>query len=143
MKKNNNFVGNGVRKTASDIFWGAIVDEIQNKSKRSFISTSISNKKGPPLSKRGRLVSKEKHFIGDEYPNVYFTEREAQCMLNFLDGRTMKKAAEKMQLSPRTVEYYLKTMKLKLNCKNKFDLIKKVANTNFLESYSKEKRSNP
>lgn len=53
----------------------------------------------------------------------YLTAREAQCGYWLLQGMTMKSIAAQMELSPRTVEYYLKRMKERLGCHNKKSLM--------------------
>ena len=40
-----------------------------------------------------------------------------------------------MNLSPRTIEFYLKRIRTKLNCQRKKDLINKLDRVNFEERY--------
>ncbi len=54
------------------------------------------------------------------------TRRELQVLLYIVKGLTAKKVAEILCLSPRTVEYYTESIKNKLNCCNKSELIAKA-----------------
>lgn len=65
---------------------------------------------------------------------VYFTWRQSQCMLHFLDGMTQQEVARLLGISLRTIERYTKDMCLKLNCRDKGDLIHTVAKTAFKEN---------
>jgi DNA-binding CsgD family transcriptional regulator len=66
------------------------------------------------------------YFVCDNQ-EYYFTRREVECIVHLLDGRTVAEAAEMLDLSRRTVEYYLNNMNLKLGCHTKHELLKKVA----------------
>lgn len=72
--------------------------------------------------------------LGAQYGRVYFTQREAECMVKFLKGKTLSKVAEELQLSPRTIEFYLKNMKVKLGCRTKFELLEKVYKSDFIRN---------
>lgn len=50
--------------------------------------------------------------------------REKQCMEYYFLGKTAKETAEALQLSRRTIEEYLESVKKKLKCRHKRDLIK-------------------
>ena len=77
----------------------------------------MTNKKEKP---------QERFPLGGDLEDVYFTRQEARCMICLLKGASVKSAANTMELSPRTVEYYVNNIKKKLNCHSKFDLIRLV-----------------
>lgn len=54
------------------------------------------------------------------------TKQERRCLSYYLDAPRMRDVAEQMQLSVRTVEFYLANIKGKLQCDNKVELIKKA-----------------
>ena len=58
----------------------------------------------------------------------YFTAREYQCIKLINSGLTMKQTGEKLDLSPRTVEFYIQTAKLRFKLKKTKDLIAIVNN---------------
>jgi len=72
--------------------------------------------------------------LGTKYGDLYFTKREAECMLWLLRGKTIGGVALVLKLSPRTVEYYIKNMKNKLGCRTKFELIDLIYASEFMKS---------
>ena len=72
--------------------------------------------------------------LGNKYGRVYFTKREAECMVLLLKGKTINGVANNLNLSPRTVEYYVKNMKSKTGCRTKFELIDRVYASDFLQN---------
>jgi DNA-binding CsgD family transcriptional regulator len=54
---------------------------------------------------------------------VKFTHRELQCLVELSNGQTMKEIARAMAISPRTVESYLNSMKIKTGCFRKSQLL--------------------
>lgn len=62
-------------------------------------------------------------FLSDE-SDVYLTNREATCLYLLLLNNTAKKIGKTLNISPRTVETYLESVKMKLNVDTKKDLIK-------------------
>ena len=56
----------------------------------------------------------------------YLTKREAECMALLVMGKSCAAAARTLHLSVRTVEYYVKVLRRKLNCVDKSALIEKL-----------------
>lgn len=73
--------------------------------------------------------SQDRYPLGGEFEDVYFTRQEARCMVCMLKGATVKAAANTMELSPRTVEYYVNNMKKKVNCYSKSELIRVIVDS--------------
>lgn len=85
---------------------------------------------------KGRVVGVKSlvvYGLGDKYGSVYFTKREAECMVLLLKGKTISNVANVLNLSPRTVEYYIKNMKSKLGCRTKFELVEMVYASEFMQ----------
>jgi len=55
------------------------------------------------------------------------TDRQLECCLLLLKGKTAKEIGISLNLSTRTVEYYFEIIKTKLDCKNKSELILKLS----------------
>jgi LuxR family quorum-sensing system transcriptional regulator SolR len=53
------------------------------------------------------------------------TRRELECFFCLLMGRTFKEIGKQLNISARTVEYYSNSLKLKLKCFRKSELIDK------------------
>ncbi len=76
-----------------------------------------------------------KFYLNEACEGVYFTQREAQTMWLLLHGYTIREVGDELSLSPRTIEYYLRNMKAKLNCRTKAILIRKVMGSHFLKAW--------
>ena len=70
--------------------------------------------------------------LGPEFPRVYFTRREAQSVFYLLQGKTMKESALIMNLSFRTVEFYLNNVKRKMKCNRKKILIQRLQSSSLI-----------
>lgn len=84
-----------------------------------------------PLKK----IEHKKFFLGSPYENIYFTGREAQVMVYLIQGKTIGAAAAILNLSPRTIEFYVKNMKSKLACRTKSELIGKIFESDFIRNF--------
>lgn len=83
--------------------------------------------------------SPKRHFssvycLNTSYGEIKLSVRQAQCLFYVLRGKTNKHIAKILQLSNRTIESYLDTLKIKMNCSNKAELIEKSIDLGFLET---------
>jgi DNA-binding NarL/FixJ family response regulator len=74
---------------------------------------------------------REKIYVGGAFKEVYFTWRQSQCMLLFLEGKTQREASIELGISLRTIERYTKDMCVKMKCRDKGDLINVISSTTF------------
>jgi DNA-binding CsgD family transcriptional regulator len=51
------------------------------------------------------------------------TKRQSDCLIHLIQGSSIKEIAQNLKLSPRTVEHYLDSCKVKLNCHSRAELI--------------------
>lgn len=125
-------------------YWSAVLAEIVNKHdpKQRIAFTNVREYCPLPVapSPKKKLISStalvmqlKKYPVGKKYPQVYFTQREAQVMFYLLRGFSNKRVSILLQLSARTVEFYINNMKTKLNCRFKSDLLTEVAASEFLQ----------
>lgn len=63
---------------------------------------------------------------------IALSPREEECAYYTLLGCSAKEIAKKLNLSHRTIECYLSTLKLKLNCRKTSSLIVKMLQLGFL-----------
>ncbi len=56
-------------------------------------------------------------------PNTYLTQQEYRCLAHLIHGTTVKETAANLNLSPRTVEFYLNNIKQRFKLKKKRLLI--------------------
>lgn len=73
-------------------------------------------------------------YLGRCRPSLYFTRRETQTMLHLLLARPIVAAAQMMQLSPHTLNFYILNMKAKLQARTRHDLINVVLASQFLQN---------
>ena len=66
-----------------------------------------------------------RYFLGKDYPGIYFTARELQVSTHLRDKK-YREIAILYGLSERTIEYYVTTIKYKIKCSTKIELIDKL-----------------
>jgi DNA-binding CsgD family transcriptional regulator len=116
------------------MYWNTVLNEVLNKRNKSysFQFTTVGEvlterAKQTKLSNQGAKKPKPDPIpLGEKYPDVYFSAREVQCALLFMQGKTILQTGKLLNLSPRTIEFYLNHMKRKLNCRLKSELIGKI-----------------
>jgi DNA-binding CsgD family transcriptional regulator len=129
-------------------YWNSILDEVLHKDDNShaFLFTNQGDLTDDMENYATEINSDKKrqsrdlrtYYLGKEYPNIYLTKREAECMFWIVQDYTIGQTALKMGLSARTVEFYVKNMKLKLHCKSKNKLAEKILLSNLLQQLEKE-----
>ena len=109
------------------MYWQSVINEILNQHAEDypFHYTSIHerHREENPSSKTARIREKPVKHILNEEKGWYLTGRELQCIQGFINGLTIKAVAETLTLSPRTVEFYLKRIKDRFNCRTKRELL--------------------
>ncbi len=73
------------------------------------------------------------YYVDPPYDGVYFTQREAECLFYLMRGMTIVATAAMLELSPRTVEFYVKNMRIKMNALSKSDLLDRLHEVDFLQ----------
>jgi DNA-binding CsgD family transcriptional regulator len=123
------------------MYWERIVEEVKNQKSPGFQCyfthgrTDSEKVKSNKSSLDKRVYQRYSvgifTFDGRE-KHIYFTRREAECMLELLKGKTNNQIGHALNLSPRTIEYYLKNMKFKLRCQTRAGLVEKVLTSEFM-----------
>jgi DNA-binding CsgD family transcriptional regulator len=72
------------------------------------------------------------YILMDNYFNNNLSEREMECLFFTLRGKSSKTIGKILNLSAKTVEYYIDQLKIKLNCKNKAELIEHALTNGYL-----------
>lgn len=124
------------------MFWNKLLKEVmlcRNSGIKSFSFIGVEENERRYISDKRRIKQLPRpvpklYGLGPKYEGVRFSQREAECMVQLLKGKTVYKVAEAVHLSPRTIEYYLKNMKAKLGCRTKFELVELVADSDFLKN---------
>ncbi len=111
------------------IFWQTFSEQ----HTRTHDSFPISETLTSPPEEEPQPVNRRHYYLGSPYEGQYLTRREAECLLLMLRGYTNQEAAHTLTLSSRTVEYYLKNIRNKLDCYSKIHLLCQIQKTNFLD----------
>lgn len=117
--------------------WDEILREVLNKDTAK-LKPCLASRKNKVLAnkKKAKRVSATSRFtnyyLGEPYAGVYFTKREAECIYHLAHGKTIRATAKELKLSARTVEFYVKNMKLKVGVRTKHQLVDKVMKQDFL-----------
>ena len=127
------------------MYWKTVLSEVLNKqSSRNFAFTNFRKERyqksenGKPVHVK---VKPKKYSLGSKFSGIHFSQREADCMLHMLRGKSINGIAKSTQLSPRTVEYYVKNIKKKVGCRTKFELIELVIDSDFLNNFGANSKS--
>ena len=130
-------------------YWEKILDEIKGKKSGHFwylytnlheSNTMHEQPEDPhPKStpKKHQRTHPRKHYPLDQSNHyTYLTQREAECIFLLSQGCTMKAAGEKLNLSHRTVEFYINNVKEKMNVRTKKQMLHAIQATGFLDEFS-------
>lgn len=90
---------------------------------------TLSTKKS--FRRLGRQKS-ERYYLND-VPGVYLTTREAEVSWHIARGCTIREAAERMSLSHRTIEFYLRNIRRKVGARNKNELLRILFDNAFFQ----------
>jgi len=96
------------------------------------------------LSYKAPLITNTKKKVGiigismvqnvREHIDNPLTDRQTECLLFLAKGMTIKQIAIKLALSPRTVEHYLESVKNKLDCHSRVELVAKALQLSFIRN---------
>ncbi len=89
----------------------------------------------PPVDKKNPSAlkkSQRRYYLGDSFPAIYFSVREAQCVALDFENKTNLEIANVLNISARTVEFYFNNIKAKLDIKNKPQIIERLKDTDFI-----------
>ena len=120
------------------LYWDCVLQEVLNKhapEQQYFPYTNIQEHISEPISNDPPTKVKpiKLYLLDQRYPGVYFTRRESQCLILLTTGHTIKETGHALNLSARTVEFYLNNIKVKLKCRTKAELLQKIQDSDFLE----------
>ncbi len=115
-----------------------LLDEaIKNKENQIFIP-ELRAINILPKSKENQTLKefrqKTKHFfLSDDLNDVRLTRREIESLLHLLCGRTAQQISERLDISVKTVESYLSSIRAKLNCTSRAQLFRKAYDFGLIE----------
>lgn len=102
-----------------------IVEKAENF--KAFLPTSVFESLNPFPSKLSfpweNHIKKHRIRVGFNHEEVFLSKREVECISRAYQHKTIKEIAREINLSPRTVEFYLNNIRRKTHCYNKKDLM--------------------
>lgn len=130
-------------------YWDSVLQEVMHKDDEQvqFRFTDLGRslirdrRHGHAFNGKHRTPA---YYLGGKYGNLYFTKREAESLYYLLQGMTNAQVGQVLGLSARTIEFYLKNMKLKVGVRTKVELLELVRETelvNKLEWVANQKNS--
>ena len=125
-------------------YWHAILKDMQKEKlahKKTCLrqnTASQEHEKEKLNEAIARCTKRIQYPIAGVQKNMYLTEREAQCIYHLMHGGTLKSTAHKLNLSPRTVEFYINNIKDRIGIRKKKDLIHNIEQSDFLKLYTQE-----
>jgi DNA-binding CsgD family transcriptional regulator len=78
-----------------------------------------------------KTLKQKRYYLSAEYNGIYLTQREMECLLCLMHGKSAKQIGKELNLALRTIEFYLD--KIKLNCDSSSILIEKTITCRFIE----------
>ena len=124
-------------------YWNAVLEEVlQKEQEREFFYTNHGRIEDflslPDASHIKKTTPRRTYYLNHPFENIYLTAREAETVFWLLQNHTVASCAQAMGLSPRTVEFYVKNMKIKLRCSNKKEMLENILQTNLLSQLEKD-----
>jgi DNA-binding CsgD family transcriptional regulator len=117
------------------LYWQQIINDLSDKNVQSGFDVSKVVQQSSHNKKKRKFI---RYYLNDDMKHLYLTQREAGCVFYILQGYTIKATAIELNLSPRTVEFYFKRIKLKFNCQSRGELIKVLLKNDVLNMLKKE-----
>src|SRR3990167_2261874 len=103
-----------------------------NQLVKQIISWQEADENSLSIRKKNKDKHPEQKAVSNRYylipqnSEVYFTYREMEIAMHLFEPLTYKVIGQKMNLSDRTVECHVRRMRIKLGCKDRFDLIERI-----------------
>lgn len=115
------------RKEASPMIEDALKNsiDISSLSGKYFYSNTTFDKEMHPITQSDDLFCFN-HCKSDLIAIKRLSKREKECLFWMIQGKTGREIAEKLHLSPRTIEFYFENCKNKLGCCTKSELFEKA-----------------
>ena len=119
--------------------WYDVIKQSGGKTTKSiYLLDNRMTKNAVPKQVKPISMKRNQYWLGEVYPSLYLTQREAECIYYLARGLTIVATAHKLELSPRTVEFYLKKVKEKLNIKKKSHLVQRLYEIGYVELLLKQ-----
>ena len=125
-----------LKKKGLPDLWGDVIRSLQKGRIQATQSIREVSSLMPVKSKKHRVKQRyypqsKRYFVDNNgYRHIYLTPREKQTFELLRFNFTVVEMAQHLRLSPRTVEFYVRMMRGKFNCKSKRDLVRLITSKN-------------
>lgn len=123
-------------------YWDALIKEIASKRRQrrqkqlgQVLDENLCDGSHDYQDYKPKERSKLKFHIHENFIQSYLTAREAECIYFLMQGNTMKQVARVLNLSHRTVEFYLNNVKDKMGMRKKTEVLAAIASTDFIQCF--------
>ena len=96
--------------------------------------TDIKNK----VLRHSKYTNYSRYYLFGDNDSVYLTPREAQCLFLICHGYIYRQISTLLSISHRSVEFYVKKAKARLQCNSRSNLVKFLMLSEFMSLYSTE-----
>ena len=123
-------------------YWEAVLNEVKHRGDETFhfkftdLGRCMLRERTRELRHRPAEQKKSAnpvYYLGGEFADLYLTKREAETFYYLVQGQTIPEVGRSLDLSARTVEFYVKNMKLKIGVKSKKELLDKLRHTDIMK----------
>ena len=111
-----------------------LVQQIMNWKDEPVLS--IFHKESVATSGERNLINR--YYLSTDDDSLYFTYREMEIAFLLAQSLTYKVIGRRLTLSDRTVECHVRRMRLKLGCKDRFELIAYVSSLEVMSAFEKD-----
>lgn len=122
-------------------YWQTILEEVQRYSIPGY-TCRYSNLQESDIYRENiteclpeisPLPPKQTYPLPPPLQHLYLTEREAECIYCLKQNHTIKSTSVLLNLSARTIEFYVKNIKMKLNVRTKSELMQRLQKLDFTQ----------
>jgi DNA-binding CsgD family transcriptional regulator len=111
-----------MKKTPTPNASGTALQEFIQSALKELQHYRQSTKKPSSETKKMRYRRNCHHIV----PGAYLTYQEERCIIELVKGKKYREIGLALQLSTRTVEFYMKNIQKKFNCANKKALCQRL-----------------
>lgn len=116
---------------AIDATLAELINKFNCNSLKDFYNYCLSQRahNSIPQTLLQRCINKNSalEYLENSKSNIKMPQRQKECLNLLLTGATAKEIAQKLNLSPRTIESHIEALKSKFNARNKAELIIKLS----------------
>lgn len=122
-------------KTHGQLYRARDLEVIEARTALNFVESqlqingkwvSVVVNKAPLFDETGQMKGIIGSYTYKELPQPHLSRSQLICLTHIANAKTAKQIAKEMNLSFRTVEFYIEILKKKLGCGSKSELIKKA-----------------